>query len=305
MRIGLFYPFGPKNLNHLMDEFQLNPPLPLPAGQTEADITALFALVEVEGAPKQELENYWQQDWRRFVYTYGIVSGLSGTCLELGANPYFMTILLKYFTDLKATCANYFGPQVAPRSAQNVSAIDPATGKRETHVMEFHHFNIEEAQFPFPSTSFDVVLFCEVLEHLQSDPVKVIREIKRVLKPSGHLILTTPNVSRLENVCRMVAGENIYDPLSGYGSYGRHNREYNKHELVQLLQYCGFDIDSCFRLTFTKTIRRRSSLLSKSQGSSTSARTISDNIFSRAVVTSGLPGPGDRLGCIAATPPVN
>ena len=43
-----------------MDEFQLNPPLPLPAGQTEADITALFGSVEVEGAPKQELENYWQ-----------------------------------------------------------------------------------------------------------------------------------------------------------------------------------------------------------------------------------------------------
>ena len=32
----------------------------------------------------------------------------------------------------------------------------------------------------------------------------------------------------------------------GYGSYGRHNREYNKHELVQLLQYCGFDIEQLF-----------------------------------------------------------
>ena len=229
-----------------MDEFQLNPPLPLPAGQTEADVKALFGSVELEGAPKQELENYWRQDWKRFVYTYGIISGLSGTCLELGANPYFTTILLKYFTNLKLTCGNYFGPQFASRSTQNVSAIDPATGKRETHVVEFHHFNIEEAEFPFPSTSFDAVLFCEVLEHLQSDPVKVVREIKRILKPSGHLILTTPNVSRLENVCRMVAGENIYDPYSGYGSYGRHNREYNKHELAQLLQYCGFDIEQLF-----------------------------------------------------------
>jgi hypothetical protein len=141
-----------------MDEFQLNPPLPLPAGQTEADITALFGSVELEGAPKQELENYWQQDWRSFVYTYRIVSGLSGTCLELGANP-----------------------------------------------------------------------------------------------------------------------NSIADLTSS----------------------------SCFRLTFTKTIRRRPSRLSKSQRSSTSARTISDNTFSRGVATSGLPGPSDRLGSIAATPPVN
>jgi SAM-dependent methyltransferase len=74
----------------------------------------------------------------------------------------------------------------------------------------------------------------------------MLREIKRVLKPSGHLILTTPNVSRLENVCRMIAGVNIYDPYSGYGAYGRHNREYNRHELVRLLEYCGFDIEIMF-----------------------------------------------------------
>ncbi len=36
-------------------------------------------------------------------------------------------------------------------------------------------------------------------------------------------------VSRLENVCRMIAGVNIYDPYSGYRPYGRHNRENNKH----------------------------------------------------------------------------
>jgi SAM-dependent methyltransferase len=112
--------------------------------------------------------------------------------------------------------------------------------------MEFAHFNIEDAAFPFPEKSFDVVLFCEVIEHLQSDPVKVLLEIKRVLKPGGHLVLTTPNVSRLENVARMIAGANIYDPYSGYGPYGRHNREYNKHELALLLQYCGFDVDVLF-----------------------------------------------------------
>jgi hypothetical protein len=40
----------------------------------------------------------------------------------------------------------------------------------------------------------------------------------------------------------MVFGANIYDPYSGYGPYGRHNREYNRHELVTLLQFEGFDV---------------------------------------------------------------
>jgi SAM-dependent methyltransferase len=110
-------------------------------------------------------------------------------------------------------------------------------------TLEFRHFNIETERFPFPDAYFDVVLFCEILEHLLMDPMAVLREIKRVLRPSGALILTTPNVNRLENVTRMVAGLNIYDPYSGYGPYGRHNREYNKHELSLLLDYLGFEID--------------------------------------------------------------
>lgn len=229
-----------------LDSLPLKPPLPFPDGQTEASITSLFTSFELEGAPKEELQSYWHQDWKRFIYTYGLASGLTGRCLELGANPYFTTLLLKYFTRLDLTLANYFGPQLAPRSAQKVAAANPQSGTLETHLFEFEHFNLEEAQFPFNPHSFDLVLLCEVIEHLQIDPVKVLLEIKHVLKPGGHLVLTTPNVSRLENVCRMAAGSNIYDPYSGYGPYGRHNREYNKHELALLLDYCGFDLEVLF-----------------------------------------------------------
>ncbi|MFZ1860851.1 MAG: methyltransferase domain-containing protein [Candidatus Competibacter sp.] len=84
------------------------------------------------------------------------------------------------------------------------------------------------------------------MEHLLMDPAKVLREIKRILKPNGQLILTTPNVSRLENVARMLSGTNIYDPYSGYGPYGQHNREYNKHELNLLLNYVGFNLQVMF-----------------------------------------------------------
>jgi hypothetical protein len=44
----------------------------------------------------------------------------------------------------------------------------------------------------------------------------------------------------------MISGENIYDPYSGYGPYGRHNREYNRHELVSLCVYEGFDVPNHF-----------------------------------------------------------
>ena len=45
---------------------------------------------------------------------------------------------------------------------------------------------------------FDIVLLCEVIEHLM-DPHKCLDEIRRVLKPGGLAIITTPNK---DNLCR-------------------------------------------------------------------------------------------------------
>lgn len=46
-------------------------------------------------------------------------------------------------------------------------------------------------ELPFPDASFDHVASCEVIEHVQY-PEKMISEAYRVLKPGGHLVLTTP-----------------------------------------------------------------------------------------------------------------
>jgi hypothetical protein len=40
----------------------------------------------------------------------------------------------------------------------------------------------------------------------------------------------------------LALGKNIYDPYSGYGVYGRHNREYAPDEVIRLLEDCGFSV---------------------------------------------------------------
>jgi SAM-dependent methyltransferase len=45
---------------------------------------------------------------------------------------------------------------------------------------------------PFPSETFDLVVSCETIEHL-ADPGTAVRELARVLRRGGTLILTTPN----------------------------------------------------------------------------------------------------------------
>jgi SAM-dependent methyltransferase len=51
---------------------------------------------------------------------------------------------------------------------------------------------------PYPDGAFDLVILCEVAEHLPTY-IPVIREIGRVLGPEGTLILSTPNVARLHS----------------------------------------------------------------------------------------------------------
>lgn len=222
-------------------------PLPLPEGASEEQLREFLRSVWVTDASPEEMLAYGEQDFKRFVYTYGLAKDLQGKCLELGANPYFTTMLLKQFTNLELVLANYFGPTVqGAKVTQEVKYRDFVSGQESLVCFESHHFNTENDPFPFESSSFDVVVFCEIIEHLLMDPAAVLREIKRVLKPNGKLILSTPNVARLENVLRLAVGANIYDPYSGHGPYGRHNREYTKHELFSLLDYLGFTLEILF-----------------------------------------------------------
>ena len=226
------------------DVFPLRPPLPVPQGFGEDDLRSFLDSVSVEGSPREELRHYCRQDFRRFVYTYGLVSERSGRCLELGANPYFTTMLLRELTDLELTPANYFGPRHSDPVVETVMYTERGSGASRSLELVSRHFNIEEEEFPFADGMFDLVLCCEIIEHLLRDPLHALRQIARVLRPGGALVLTTPNVGRLENVTRLLAGINVHDQYSGHGPYGRHNREYTRQELELLLRYAGFEVES-------------------------------------------------------------
>ena len=190
------------------------------------------------------MDGYVDDSELRFLHTWALVRNERGRCLELGANPFFTTYLLDEHTELDLTLANYYGQ--AGEVTETVSFVRPGSQDRVAVPRPAVMFNIEEDAFPFDDDTFDVVLFCEMLEHLLMDPVAALREIRRVLSPTGVLVLTTPNVARLDNALALVGGRNIYDPYSGFGPYGRHNREYTRHELTRLLEFVGFEVEESF-----------------------------------------------------------
>jgi SAM-dependent methyltransferase len=109
--------------------------------------------------------------------------------------------------------------------------------------------DVEQEPFPVPTASFDVVLFCELFEHLHLNPFHTLKEIFRVLTPGGLLILTTPNFHRAETLFRYLHGWGYQPPVSRtfhelFPSllYHRHHREYTANELTYYLARQGKDL---------------------------------------------------------------
>jgi len=226
------------------------PPVVFPADVADpAALVAHLRQTDVFGAATSEADGYLGNSVERFRITMAMLPALGADAkiLELGANPYFLTRLLRE-RGLTVTCANWFGEAWA--DAGDTSQTVTESGSATTY--EFAHFNMERDRFPFHDEAFDLVLFCEILEHLPVDPVHPLAEIHRVLKPGGLVLLTTPNAVRWDNVARMLRGDNVFGPLSAYGVYGRHNREYTQSEVEDLLGGCGYEIVASFDADITE-----------------------------------------------------
>ena len=62
-----------------------------------------------------------------------------------------------------------------------------------------------DERFPFEAETFDVVVAGELLEHVR-DPVHIVAEARRVLRPGGRFVGSVPNAYRLKNRLRFAAG---------------------------------------------------------------------------------------------------
>jgi SAM-dependent methyltransferase len=120
---------------------------------------------------------------------------------------------------------------------------------------EFHKCDLGEG-IPLPDASVDLVNAAEVIEHLY-DPDLLVDESARVLRPGGHLVVTTPNLHAWFNRILFIAGiQPIFYETStrstavGAGVMRRlkhdtrpvgHLRLFNRTALTDLMRHAGFE----------------------------------------------------------------
>ncbi|MEW6417133.1 MAG: methyltransferase domain-containing protein [Nitrospirota bacterium] len=117
-----------------------------------------------------------------------------------------------------------------------------------------------EEKLPFPEEFCDCVFAAEIIEHLENRR-EFLMELFRVLKPSGNLLLTTPNKRSLIAYFDRLIGRFIENGKWN-GHDFNHRYVYAFDEIRDLLRKVGFKIvaSESFYLFYGLPIRTKTSL---------------------------------------------
>jgi SAM-dependent methyltransferase len=158
-------------------------------------------------------ENYW---FRRHEVVY---RRLAGRCVGRDV--------------LEAGCGEGYGADLIADDARRVVGLD-YDESAVAHVraryprVEMRHGNL--AELPLPDADVDVVVNFQVIEHLW-DQGQFVADCLRVLRPSGILLMSTPN--------RITFSPGRDTPINPF-----HTRELNADEMAELLTAAGFSVES-------------------------------------------------------------
>ena len=211
-----------------------------PQSPTEAigDCILAFSKHSPEG------ENYARTHLRRLVHTLEMTprGGPGKSVLEMGCYMQ-MTPALRLFLDYQEVRGCYFGP-AGHSDWKTVQAPD---GRQFSCYVDL--FDAEKDAYPYPTETFDTVLCCELLEHLYFDPMHLMSEINRILKPGGHLLLTTPNITSVRALHALLHGHHpgfytaYVKPAADGTAEARHNREYTPRDMRTLFASAGLEVE--------------------------------------------------------------
>ncbi len=92
------------------------------------------------------------------------------------------------------------------------------------------------------------------MEHFNFNPIKFVRELRRVLKSGGRAYITVPNKASFRAILGLIFGRSEHHLIQPYITfedytcngrkvfYGFHWREYSRPELAQLFSNAGFTV---------------------------------------------------------------
>mgnify|MGYP005842997857 CR=1 FL=1 len=119
----------------------------------------------------------------------------------------------------------------------------------------YHQWHLEAENAPFADDSFDAVILSQTIEHFTFSPLHPLKEIVRIVRPGGIIIVDAPNISCFRNVSRLIRGKSLHwdlqkhyleqmpEVVGGVPYYDRHNHEYAREDLQAIGNFFGLSIE--------------------------------------------------------------
>ncbi|MBI5675435.1 MAG: methyltransferase domain-containing protein [Nitrospirae bacterium] len=131
---------------------------------------------------------------------------------------------------------------VLPETIVNTLGFEDSRFKargRDRHFL----FNLNDAQYPekWPKTEkHDLIIMAEVIEHLYTSPLLVLKCVAGFLRNGGYLIMQTPNACSFNKRVEMLMGKNPFEQIRLSNTNPGHFREYTIEELLDIGIQSGF-----------------------------------------------------------------
>ena len=118
-------------------------------------------------------------------------------------------------TVLDIGCAAGYGSRVLAEGGYQVTALDRDVSAIRYGLNKYDHpliqFTVGDAtNLPFADATFDLVVCFEVIEHVHS-PETALSEIRRVLRPTGTAIVSTPNTNVFTGASSRLHRDHVQD----------------------------------------------------------------------------------------------
>jgi 2-polyprenyl-3-methyl-5-hydroxy-6-metoxy-1,4-benzoquinol methylase len=180
---------------------------------------------------------------------------------ELPKRIQYLHILSKYVKDSASTnvvdvgIAGGMFPFLLHKLGINVIGLDWGEISSQQELEKMHPgvkvyaCCYEKDQWPLQDNSVDIVTHLDLIEHVHPPQQFMFKEIRRILRPGGILIITTPNLASLRKRIGILRGQHPVGQLKEFfesNPFVEHIREFTVNEVSQIVKWASFEVISAY-----------------------------------------------------------